>query len=167
MKFTLDTLFFGKLKEEEKKESKKLWGELTKLKHRAFIPTVVISEVTYKIFPELDHNDRRELGAILSDTINVEEIGKRIGQEEKELIKDSGLPLAPLKKMPNITLVNMDCKIASKAGNIKRIYNIPIADSIIIASHMLNDRSSFIVTDDERHFKKIRNLDWKPIEKVV
>ena len=75
------------------------------------------------------------------------------GKETKQISKREHI----LKFLKNFEIISVDYEVAVLAGEIRRDYSIPMADSIIAASALKN--SLAIVTYNTKHFEKIPDLE--------
>ncbi len=75
------------------------------------------------------------------------------GKETKQVSKREYI----LKFIKNFEIISVDYEVSMLAGEIRRDYNIPMADSIIAASALKNSLAIF--TYNTKHFEKISNLE--------
>ncbi|OGG15851.1 hypothetical protein A3D78_03000 [Candidatus Gottesmanbacteria bacterium RIFCSPHIGHO2_02_FULL_39_14] len=91
----------------------------------------------------------KKIKAFLS-VVNVVELyaGKDSANKKKKLILDNLLSY--------FEIIPLDGKLAAESGNLKREYDLILADSIIAASCLKIGAS--LITFNQKHFKKIQNL---------
>ena len=75
------------------------------------------------------------------------------GRETKQISKRERI----LRFLENFEIIPLDYETSMLAGEIRRDYNISMADSIIAASALKN--SLAIVTYNTKHFERIPNLE--------
>lgn len=138
MKFTVDNRFFDKFQKEREK-ALALWKDLKSGKHKVFIPSTVLAEFFSTIYVKMDPERRDEIERILKFP--------RI--EKAYFSKKEELPISVNKFMPSLLLVDTNPKVSTQAGRLKDWYNLPLGDSYIVASHLLNEGSEFILSDDD------------------
>lgn len=146
MKFTVDTVYFDTLREEDK--AVKLWKDLEDARHIAFIPTVVLAEFFSTVYERWDKSRRRD---------KLERILKFKDYKEGDPYEGTPIPITNHEYVPSLFLVDTNQTLSVKAGRIKEHYNIPLGDSYVVATHILNENSNFILTEDKEHFEKVAN----------
>jgi len=123
------------------------------------IDTMYIEAILIKNEPPYtDFADAIDDGKIIgiSSTVSLTELIKNLGMKDKDRMKTTIRQL----KSSEIILVNVTQKIASRAGELRLRYDIPIVDSLIAATGIV-ENVMHILTDDD-HFDPLVNL-IKPI----
>lgn len=89
----------------------------------------------------------------ISSVVSLTELVKNLGMKDTNRMHTT---VRELKSSP-IILINVDQKIAERAGELRLRYDIPTVDSMIAATGIV-EGLSHVLTRDIRHFGSIKNL---------
>lgn len=99
----------------------------------------------------------------ISSVVSIAEMIKNLGRKDEERMKRTIQEL----KGSEIILVNVTLGIAERAGELRLKYDIPTADSMIAATGIV-ENVKHVLTNDTRHFGRVKNLiKIKDIKKVL
>lgn len=109
----------------------------------------------------LKDSSYRELAAAIRDgdieatssVVSLTELTKRLGMIDEKRMRETRQDLLS----SSLVFINVTRTIAMRAGDIRLRYDIPTVDSIIAATGLV-ENTIYILTDDEKHFKSIKNL---------
>jgi predicted nucleic acid-binding protein len=62
--------------------------------------------------------------------------------------------------------VDVSLEIAEEAGRLRLKFGVPTADSFIAATSII-ENIKHVLTNDERHFGKVRNLNVIDLERAI
>ena len=81
--------------------------------------------------------------------VTLTELIKNLGEENKQKVTEL--------TYTNLVFINVTQKIASRAGDLRLKYDIPTIDSLIAATGIV-ENIKHVLTNDIRHFEKLKNL---------
>lgn len=99
--------------------------------------------------------DALDNGKILgiSSVVSLTELTKHLGKKDEDKMRTAIQEL----KSSEIIFVNVTQNIAERAGELHWKYKVPTADSLIAATGMV-ENTSHVLTGDQRHFGRIKNI---------
>ncbi len=99
----------------------------------------------------------------LSSVVSLAEMIKNLGKRDEERMRKTIQDL----KASEIILVNVNQAIAERAGELRWRYDVPTADSMIAATGIV-ENVKHVLTNDARHFGRVKNLiKIKDVKKVL
>ena len=81
--------------------------------------------------------------------VTLTELIKNLGEENRQKVTEL--------TYTNLVFINVTQKIASRAGDLRLKYDIPTIDSLIAAT-VIVENIKHVLTNDKRHFEKLKNL---------
>jgi predicted nucleic acid-binding protein len=124
--------------------------------NRILIDSMYIEEIfSCAEAPYTNFADAIDDGKIIgiSSVVSLTELVKNLGMKDMNRMH---ITVRELKSSP-IILIDVDQRIAERAGELRLRYKIPTADSMIAATGIV-EGISHVLTRDLRHFGSIKNL---------
>ena len=98
----------------------------------------------------------------ISSVVTLTEMIKNMGKKDEKRMETAVREL----KSSEIILVDVTSEIAEEAGRLRLKFGVPTADSLIAATSII-ENIKHVLTTDERHFGKVRNLTLINLERAI
>lgn len=98
----------------------------------------------------------------ISSVVTLTEMIKNLGKKDEKRMETAVREL----KSSEIILVDVTPEIAEEAGRLRLKFGVPTADSFIAATSII-ENIKHVLTNDERHFGKVRNLNLINLERAI
>ncbi|GFO97945.1 hypothetical protein ig2599ANME_2156 [groundwater metagenome] len=98
----------------------------------------------------------------ISSVVTLTEMIKNMGKKDEKRMETAVREL----KSSEIILVDVTPEIAEEAGRLRLKFGVPTADSFIAATSII-ENIKHVLTNDERHFGKVRNLNLINLERAI
>lgn len=98
----------------------------------------------------------------ISSVVTLTEMIKNMGKKDEKRMETAVREL----KSSEIILVDVTSEIAEEAGRLRLKFGVPTADSFIAATSII-ENIKHVLTNDERHFGKVRNLNLINLERAI
>lgn len=98
----------------------------------------------------------------ISSVVTLTEMIKNMGKKDEKRMETAVREL----KSSEIILVDVTSEIAEEAGRLRLKFGVPTADSFIAATSII-ENIKHVLTTDERHFGKVRNLTLINLERAI
>ena len=98
----------------------------------------------------------------ISSVVTLTEMIKNMGKKDEKRMETAVREF----KSSEIILVDVTSEIAEEAGRQRLKFGVPTADSLIAATSII-ENIKHVLTTDERHFGKVRNLTLINLERAI
>jgi len=98
----------------------------------------------------------------VSSVVTLTEMIKNMGKKDEKRMETAVREF----KSSEIILVDVSPEIAEEAGRQRLKFGVPTADSFIAATSVI-ENIKHVLTTDERHFGKVRNLNLINLERAI
>lgn len=132
--------------------------------NKILIDTMHIEAIFSKDLRYLKLIDAIDDGNIMgiSSVVTLTEMIKNMGKKDEKRMETAVREL----KSSEIILVDVTPEIAEEAGRLRLKFGVPTADSFIAATSII-ENIKHVLTNDERHFGKVRNLNLINLERAI
>lgn len=132
--------------------------------NKILIDTMHIEAIFSKDLRYLKLIDAIDDGNIMgiSSVVTLTEMIKNMGKKDEKRMETAVREL----KSSEIILVDVTSEIAEEAGRLRLKFGVPTADSFIAATSII-ENIKHVLTNDERHFGKVRNLNLINLERAI